>query len=53
MNDILNRFSAIFDKGDNFCDFLFAFLYNNLSGKGSSLKGKNLLLPGANSFFFE
>ena len=25
--DRLDRFSAIFQKGDNFCDFLFAFMY--------------------------
>ena len=24
--DTLGRVSAFFDKGDNFCDFLFAFL---------------------------
>ena len=27
--DALGRFSAIFDKGDNFGDFIFAFLYFN------------------------
>ena len=27
--DTLDRFSAIFHKGDNFCDFLFAFLSTN------------------------
>ena len=25
--DALNKFCAIFNKGDKFCDFLFAFLY--------------------------
>ena len=35
---------TIFLKGDNFCDFLFAFLVMKPSHKGSSLKGKNLLL---------
>ena len=37
----LSAFSTIFTKGSNFCDFLFAFLDNR---KGSTLKGKNLLL---------
>ena len=33
-----------FFKGDNFCDFLFAFLHTQFSSeKGSTLKGKNLL----------
>ena len=27
--DTLGRFSALFYKGDNFCDFLFAFLHMN------------------------
>ena len=26
VNDTLDRFSVIFDKGDNFCDFPCAFL---------------------------
>ena len=33
-------FSAIFHTGDNFCDFLLAFLYT--SEYGVTLKGKNL-----------
>ena len=32
--DTPGRFSAIFDKGDNFHDFLFAFLYTNRLLKG-------------------
>ena len=38
------RFSAIFKKRDNFCDLLFALLYNRPSEEGSTLKG-NYLLP--------
>ena len=34
------RFAAIFHTGDNFCDFLLAFLYT--SEYGVTLKGKNL-----------
>ena len=40
-------FSIIFTKGNNFCDFLFAFIDNAALSKyliGSTLKGKNLLL---------
>ena len=33
-----------FNKGENFFDFLFGFLHTNLFWKGSTLKGKNLLL---------
>ena len=37
-------------KGDNFCDFMFAFLALQFpSEKGSTLKGKNLFPLGANS----
>ena len=38
-------FSAIFTKGNNFCNFLFAS-HDNVAfpKKGSALKGKNLLL---------
>ena len=40
--------STMFSKGDNFCDFLFAYLVRHLGRlhlpeMGSSLKGKNLL----------
>ena len=35
--------------GDNFCDFLFGFLYNKSVETGYNLKGKNLLPRGANS----
>ena len=41
--DTLIRLTAIFDKGGNFCDFLFAFCNQSPSEKESSLKGKNLL----------
>ena len=51
--DTLGRFSIIFNKGDNFFDFLIAFLHNKSLGKGSTLKGKNLLPKGANSFLLE
>ena len=36
--DALGRFSAIFYKEDNFCDFLFAFLNTNHSEKDFTLK---------------
>ena len=37
-------FTAIYMKGNNFCDFLFAISCNEiLSKKGSTLEGKNLL----------
>ena len=42
-----NSTIIIFRKGDNICDFLFAFPYKI----GSTPKGKNLLIGGANSFF--
>ena len=62
--DTLGRCSPILFKGDNFCDFLFAFLNNKpflkkptLKGKNrflrSTLKGKNLLPRGANSFLLK
>ena len=39
--DATARFSAIFNKGDNICDFLFASLYTKISSEmGSTLKGK-------------
>ena len=47
-----NFFHHIFKEG-NFCDFLFAFLHTEKvysSQKKSTLKGKNLLPMGANSF---
>ena len=34
--DTLGRFSFMFFKGDNFCDFLFAFLHSVPSEKGST-----------------
>ena len=43
---MLGKFCAILYKGYNFCDFLFP----SRSEKGSTLKGENLLLLGANSF---
>ena len=52
--DKLDRIPALFDKGDNFCDFLLAFLYtNSLLKTGSTKKGQNLLPLGANSFLLE
>ena len=45
--------SVMFYKGDNFCDFLFTFLHTNPFEKESTLKGKNLLPWGANSFLLE
>ena len=43
--DTLGKFSAMFYKGDNFCDFLFDLRNKRQvpSEKGSVLKGKNLL----------
>ena len=38
-------FSTMFSKGDNFCDFLFTELEDEVFPKlGPTLKGKNLLL---------
>ena len=52
--DKLGRLSAIFNKGGNFYDFLFTFpAYKIVSEKGSTLKGKNLLPLGANSFLLQ
>ena len=43
--DTPGEFPALFHKGDNFCDFLFALLHTQSpSEMGSTLKGKNLLL---------
>ena len=44
------RFSTVF-KEDNFCDCFPA--HKGPTEKGSSLKGKNLLPLGTNSFLFE
>ena len=42
--DMCVDLTAIFHKGDNFCDFLFVLLQPNaLLKKGSTLQGKNLL----------
>ena len=52
--DTLSGFSAIVCKGDNINVFLFALMHIKLLlKKGSTLKGKNLLPPGANSFLLE
>ena len=37
-------FCSFFAKGISFCDFLFASLEDEALPKGSTLKGKNLLL---------
>ena len=38
------RVSAIFNKGDNLCGFMFSVMHTKLlSGKGSTLKRKKLL----------
>ena len=39
----LGRFSANFNKGDNFCDFRFSLACKTLSEKVSTLREKNLL----------
>ena len=45
--DTLARFYAMFDKGDNFCDILFAVLCTKFATeKRSTLKGRNLLPSG-------
>ena len=42
-------FSVTFDKGDNFCDFLFTFLYTSSPESVSiSLEGNSFPLSGAN-----
>ena len=46
-------FLPFFIKGDNYCDFHLALLHKNPPEKGSTLKGKNLLPLGANSFLLE
>ena len=51
--DTHGRFSTIFNKGDNFCDLLFAVLHMVPLQRGPTLKGKNLLPVGANSFLLE
>ena len=46
----------LFYKGNNFCDYPFAFLYTVHQAtyeKGSTLKGMNLLPVGTNSFLLE
>lgn len=40
-----------FAVGNRFYDFLFVFDRTDPFKKGASPRGKNLLLPGANSFF--
>ena len=52
-DDTHDRYSAIFYKGDNFCVFLYALLHPKPFWKGSTVKGKNLLPMGANSFLLE
>ena len=44
--DTLDRLSAILEKGDNFCDFLFAFLHSKTLPKrdGSTVTWKKLFL---------
>ena len=47
-------FRPVCKKETSFCDYLCGFLaYYVLSEKGSTLKGKNLLQRGANSFLLE
>ena len=51
--DTLGRFSAVFDKGDNFCDFLFTILRTKVFWKkGSTVKApseKRAALKGKTS----
>ena len=53
---MLCSFSTIFDKGDNFYDFLFTFcilsVHQYPSEKGATLKRKNLLPKGSKFFPF-
>ena len=44
--------SAFCDKGDNICNFLYAFLHNKSLVNGPTLKGKNLLPRGSKFFPF-
>ena len=48
---MLGRFSAYFDKDDSFLTPI--SVHQPPSQKGSTLKGKNLLPSGANSFLLE
>ena len=41
--DTLGRFSVIVYRGDNFCDFLFAFIHTQQLRKGGLLKSKFFL----------
>ena len=50
--DTLGRFSSIFDKGDKFCDFLYAFLYSNPLLKGVYSKRKEFAPKGSKFFPF-
>ena len=50
--DTLGTLSTIFYKGDNFCDQV-SFPVQKSPEKGCTLKGKNLLPWGANSFLLE
>ena len=51
--DALDTFIAIYSKGDNFYYFLFVSQYIRSLLKGPTVKGKNLLPVGANSFLLE
>ena len=44
--DAFGRFSMIFCKGDNFCDFLFAFLNTKLFLKRGLLKKERICSQG-------
>ena len=48
----LSRFSTISDKGDNFCDFLFAFLYTHPLLKRGLLLKERICSPWEQIFPF-
>ena len=55
--DTLNSFQPFFDKGDNLCDFLFAFLHQAPSEAESAIRKelahsiKNEFTPRGSKFF--
>ena len=49
--ETLGRFSDSFDKGEDFCDFLFAFRYTSLFLKGVYSKNKEFAPRGGSKVF--
>ena len=50
--DTLGKFSVIFNKGDNFCDIMLAFLYPNPLLKVVNSKRREFTPKGSKLFFF-